>query len=868
MSREARFFTYIIAFLVSFITACSNNDSGQSVTNASSIKLPSSIQLAAINPQQMTATLIVSDTNDANNSRQFALDISGDVAQTTIELRPGSYTFTIEFKYSYAAPADTMLAYATSPEFTIGAGSNTRVAFNDTDYTYPDFDGDGASNLQEIEAGTDPFNAPDTTPPTVQQTVPTRDAINIRLDSGISVTFSEDVLNVSSLSFTVTSSVGAVSGSVAYDEVNFIATFTPDNLLSYGENYTISLNSTITDQAGNPLSFTPLIFSTLTAPDTTPPTVSLTVPLPNAIDVSRNSEISLTFSEDMQGIDTASFTVISENFGPIAGSVAYDNVNFRATFIPENALRYFENYTVNLNSSVTDLSGNQIDFTPLTFRTVGQSAWAKLYRGDRHDKIFDIITLDDDSYVVTGETRSVSVIRYDAWIANIDVEGVVRWQKTVGTGTNGVQSIVASDGHIIMTLRNGASSWLVKLQPEGNIVWIKEITDTNITSVTAAESGYFAVVGAQNGLAWSAKFTNDGVIEWSNTYDIARFSKIRRNPDGSFITIGTSDLTANDVSSFLVKLNVNDGAILMQRVVSMAQRDILDDVMPVGGSGYVAVGKSQPIDFSSISGWILSFDANGNINWQKLVLNMEYRAVLPTTDNGVIAVGGSSPDGDIFISKFDSTQAIQWKAQYGGYNFDVLTSIYPLRDGGFVTGGYVGSFQGGYLDAIFMKMVQSSDIRFFHEASDATANNNPVAAVSNGTASSSSTNITVTPVSSAIVTNPASTIVNSNFVIENLRGTTGAITTPTNVQALQSAVGENRVIWTDVANNETGYIVFRSDDGGLTFNRNNFSPVGQNVTEFIDNSGIVSGNIYQYKVVGYNADGYSNFSTVAIVTAL
>ncbi|WP_455210365.1 hypothetical protein, partial [Kaarinaea lacus] len=116
--------------------------------------------------------------------------------------------------------------------------------------------------------------------------------------------------------------------------------------------------------------------------------------------------------------------------------------------------------------------------------------------------------------------------------------------------------------------------------------------------------------------------------------------------------------------------------------------------------------------------------------------------------------------------------------------------------------------------------------------------------------------------------NPPSTVVDSNFVIENIRGTTGSVATPTNVQAFQSAAGENRITWIDVANNETGYIVFRSDDGGLTFKRDYLAPVVQNMTEFVDNINVVSGTVYHYKVVGYNADGYSNFSTVAIVTAL
>jgi|GEM_PF-494124 len=115
--------------------------------------------------------------------------------------------------------------------------------------------------------------APNTTPPTVVSTSPVADATDVAVDTVITATFNEamDAATITTSSFTL----AGVSGSVSYDSGTYTATFTPSANLAYSTTYTATLSTAITDAAGNPLaSAYSWSFTTATAPDTTPPTIS------------------------------------------------------------------------------------------------------------------------------------------------------------------------------------------------------------------------------------------------------------------------------------------------------------------------------------------------------------------------------------------------------------------------------------------------------------------------------------------------------------------------------------------------------------------------------------------------------------------
>jgi hypothetical protein len=205
-------------------------------------------------------------------------------------------------------------------------------------------------------------NNTDTTPPGVSVVTPRNNAIDVAINSAISASFDEALnpATVTASSFTVTGGGSAVSGSVSYNGTT--ATFKPGSSLATGTKYTATLTTTITDLAGNALAANySWSFTTAAAAvgDTTPPTVTTVSPVNGAVDVARNSAVSVDFSEslDPATVNTASF-ILSSASGTVAGSVTYNGTS--ATFKPLADLQDSTVYTAILTASISDLAGNTL----------------------------------------------------------------------------------------------------------------------------------------------------------------------------------------------------------------------------------------------------------------------------------------------------------------------------------------------------------------------------------------------------------------------------------------------------------------------------------------------------------------------------
>ena len=126
----------------------------------------------------------------------------------------------------------------------------------------------------------------DTTPPELVSTMPANLAANVPLNQAVSAVFTEAMnpLTLTTGTFQL-SGPGAtvVAGTVSYDAINFIATFTPTLPLIASTTYTATVTAGATDVAGNPLGNTgapnPWTFTTgavvLPPPIVLGPTISL-----------------------------------------------------------------------------------------------------------------------------------------------------------------------------------------------------------------------------------------------------------------------------------------------------------------------------------------------------------------------------------------------------------------------------------------------------------------------------------------------------------------------------------------------------------------------------------------------------------------
>jgi len=221
---------------------------------------------------------------------------------------------------------------------------------------------------------------PDIIRPLVTATVPVNGASAVPINQTvITAAFSEAMnpLTITPLSFRLMHGTTAVNGTASYAGVT--ATFTPTVALLPLTVYTATVTTGATDLAGNALLFDfSWSFSTGAILDTTPPTVTATVPANGATAVAINQTVNATFSEPMDPltITTATMHVTGPGGTAVPGIVGYALTSRIATLTPASPLASNTIYTATLTGA-KDLAGNALVGVSWSFTTgvtpVGQA---------------------------------------------------------------------------------------------------------------------------------------------------------------------------------------------------------------------------------------------------------------------------------------------------------------------------------------------------------------------------------------------------------------------------------------------------------------------------------------------------------------
>jgi hypothetical protein len=164
----------------------------------------------------------------------------------------------------------------------------------------------------------------------------------------------------------------------------------------------------------------------------------------------------------------------------------------------------------------------------------GDSVWMRTYGGNGRDYAYDVRETGDGGYVIAGYTTSFGSGLEDVYVLKVDSGGDTVWTRTFG-GTKpdeGRGLCVTSDGYILVsgTCESYADDitdlYLLKLDSSGDSVWTRVIDDDDYNwgqGVCELGDGNYAVCGATGNLVsslqtWVVKLDPDGNIIWDYGY--------------------------------------------------------------------------------------------------------------------------------------------------------------------------------------------------------------------------------------------------------------------------------------------------------------------------------------------------------------
>ncbi len=337
----------------------------------------------------------------------------------------------------------------------------------------------------------------------------------------------------------------------------------------------------------------------------------------------------------------------------------------------------------------------------------------------------------DSGIIVIGESYDSIQDEFSVIIEKVDKEGNVLYKSTWNTQYSEEQFLISltNDGGFILygyvdaelglSNKGGDDAIIIKYDKEGNVLWQKywggnktdKFNNVELTKdggyITVGETWSTDIEGIENkgsGDALIVKYDKDGNILWQKSWggnDNDGFDDVVITEDGGFIAVGyfrstdVEGMTHKGASTdaIIVKYD-KDGNMLWEKNWGGSGNESFDSLLLTKDDGVIAVGESTSTYIEDMpnkgefDGIMVKYDKDGNMLYQKNMRTAQnvvppYYLVLLTEDDGVVALGQST-DYDVIIVKYDKDGNILWEKSWGGNDWDGLSSVPLMQDGGFI----------------------------------------------------------------------------------------------------------------------------------------------------------------------------------------
>ena len=225
------------------------------------------------------------------------------------------------------------------------------------------------------------------------------------------------------------------------------------------------------------------------------------------------------------------------------------------------------------------------DYWVLKLDSSGDLEWSRYFGGNFTDTPEGIVQTNDNGFIVVGGSDSDdtdisdNIGSYDFWVVRISSTGDLVWEKSFGGSEIDEASAIVKtdDGNFLIAgdtrsidndvsnNKGAADLWLIKISPQGDLIWEKTIGGTSFDaarSIIKSQNNGFFLAGSsrsndndvaenkgQND-AWVLKVDNNGNLLWERTVGGSNIDfsyGVAELVDGSVIAVGDSTSNDNDI---------------------------------------------------------------------------------------------------------------------------------------------------------------------------------------------------------------------------------------------------------------------------------------------------------------------------------
>lgn len=303
----------------------------------------------------------------------------------------------------------------------------------------------------------------------------------------------------------------------------------------------------------------------------------------------------------------------------------------------------------------------------------GAILWEKAIGGSDSDQAYNIELLSDGNYLVTGGTRTYGAndggsTDYNIFAMKINPNGNIIWAREIDDDNAyetdyGYASKEMSSGDIAIVGLGDADIDLTILSPSGTVLANREIYGPSVPStglaVIEASDNTLVIAGEMDDDFYITKltstYTEDWLMKWGggNTDEIVAI--VENGADDYTVLGSTFSYGAGSRDMYAMRFTydgIGSPTVLWNHAIGTTSYETANDACATPDGGYVLTGITSGLGSGGDEVYTVKLDGNGNIVWTSVIgtgsNDDEGYGIAATTDGGYLVQGLSNSPGSRF----------------------------------------------------------------------------------------------------------------------------------------------------------------------------------------------------------------------------